>query len=255
MMMSELPYCGAAPSPGELLSRFNLDPVLIAVLGFALCLQLILNRSATPRQHAAAIVGWSIVAAALISPLCALSVALLSARIGQHMILVLIAAPLIALGTPVHQRGIPLRLRSGWPLWLAASVFFFALWFWHMPWPYEATFTSTRVYWCMHVSLFGSAIWLWIELLHQSRDHTAGAFVAAALTSFHMGLLGATLSLAGHALFRWHLTTTWAFGLSPLEDQQLGGVIMWVPGIALFLWVAIRGVARLSSSPDAARAS
>jgi cytochrome c oxidase assembly factor CtaG len=50
-----------------------------------------------------------------------------------------------------------------------------------------------------------------------------------------MGLLGAVLCLAGHPLFSWHLLTTFAWNMTPLEDQELGGVIMWVPGIALFL--------------------
>jgi putative membrane protein len=248
--MTELPYCGTAPSPGELLSRFNFDPVLIAALGIVVCLQLWCTRQATRQQRASGLFGWAIAAAALLSPLCALSVALLSARIGQHMILVLIAAPLIALGMP--RTGAPVgQSRRGWPLWMAAVLFFFALWFWHMPWPYEATFSSVAVYWSMHITLFGSAIWLWRELLHHPATRTTEALLAGALTSIQMGLLGATLSLAGHALFRWHLITTWAFGLSPLEDQQLGGVIMWVPGIALFLWVAVRSLARLWSSLEA----
>jgi putative membrane protein len=258
--MTELPYCGTAPLPGELFSRFNLDPVLIAGLALAICLQLWWNRPAaqpaTPRQRLLGVAGWVVAASAFLSPLCALSVALFSARVGQHMILVLIAAPLIALGLPAKPiSGKPASGRSAWPLWTAALVFFFALWFWHMPWPYEATFSSVAVYWCMHISLFGTAIWLWRELLHHSPARTTDALLAGALTSIQMGLLGATLSLAGHALFRWHLLTTFAFGLSPLEDQQLGGVLMWVPGIALFLWVAIRSLLRLWASLGGARAA
>jgi putative membrane protein len=247
--MTELPYCGTAPLPGELLSRFNLDPQLIAALGLAVCLQLWWNKSETPRRRSAGTAGWLIAAAAFLSPLCALSVALFSARVAQHMILVLVAAPLIASGMPARARG------EGWSLWIAALAFFSMLWFWHMPWPYEATFTSVSVYWAMHVSLFGSAIWLWRELLHHSPLRTSEALLAGALTSIQMGLLGAILSLAGHALFRWHLLTAWAFGFSPLEDQQLGGVIMWVPGIAFFLWVAIRSLLRLWSSLEEARAA
>jgi putative membrane protein len=248
-MMTELPYCGAAPLPGELLSRFNLDPVLMAALALAIFMQLWWSKSARPGQRAAAVIGWLIASVALISPLCALSVALFSARVGQHMILLLIAAPLIALGMPVKRR------RTGWALGMTTLLFFAALWFWHMPWPYQATFTSALVYWCMHVSLFASAIGLWRELLHHPPARTAEALFAGALTSIQMGLLGAMLSLADHPLFRWHLTSTWAFGLTPLEDQQLGGVLMWVPGIALFLWVAIRSLVRLWSSLEGVRAA
>jgi putative membrane protein len=60
-----------------------------------------------------------------------------------------------------------------------------------------------------------------------------------------MGFLGAVLTVAGRPLFFWHLTTTQPWGVSPLEDQQLGGVVMWVPGIALFLWAALRTLDRL----------
>jgi putative membrane protein len=248
-MIAELPYCGAAPFPGELWTRFNPDPVLIAAFVILMSLQLWQVRALPRPRRAAVVAGWLAAAIALMSPLCALSVALFSARVGQHMILVLIAAPLIALGMPMQTR------HAGWPLWVSTLIFFLALWFWHMPGPYGATFSSVAVYWCMHLSLFGGAIWLWRELLHHSPANTAAAFFAGAVTSMQMGLLGAVLSLADHALFRWHLTTTWAWGLAPLEDQQLGGVIMWVPGIALFLWVAVRSLARLWSSLEGTRAA
>jgi putative membrane protein len=248
-VIAVLPYCGAAPLPGELLTRFNPDPVLIAALILAMTLQLWRVKALSFPRRAAAIAGWLAAAIALMSPLCALSVALFSARVAQHMMLILIAAPLIALGMPVQTR------RAGWPLWISTLIFFLGLWFWHMPRPYGATFSSVAVYWCMHLSLFGGAIWLWRELLQESPANTAQAFVAGALTSVQMGLLGAVLSLADHSLFPWHLTTTWAWSLTPLEDQQLGGVIMWVPGIALFLWVAVRSLARLWSSFEGARAA
>jgi putative membrane protein len=248
-VITALPYCGAAPVPGELLTRFNPDPVLLAALILAMSLQLWQGAKLPRRRRLMTLLGWLVAAIAFMSPLCALSVALFSARVGQHMILVLIAAPLIALGMPTNAH------RASWPLWLSALLFFLSLWFWHMPLPYQATFGSVGVYWSMHLCLFGSAIFLWSELLHHSRAQMAEAFIAVALTSMQMGLLGAILSLADHALFRWHLNTAWGWGLTPLEDQQLGGVIMWVPGIALFLWIAVRSVARLWASLDGVRAA
>jgi putative membrane protein len=107
----------------------------------------------------------------------------------------------------------------------------------------------------MHLCLFGSAIWLWSELLHHAHSGTVAAIAAGALTSIQMGLLGALLSLADHAFFGRHFLSTAAWGLTPLEDQQLGGIIMWVPGIALFLGVAVRSLARLWASLDGARAA
>jgi len=245
-MIERLPYCGAPPIPGELLSRFNLDPALIIVL-LALGLGHVL-RAKTSHTRLSAAVGWSVAAVALISPLCALSVALFSARVGQHMLLLLVAAPLIAYAWPPGkaEKGHP-----GWPLWVSGAAFFVALWFWHMPGPYDATFTSTFVYWSMHVTLFGSAILLWRELLHHTAQRTVDVLAVGALTSMQMGLLGAVLTFAGHPLYFWHLLTmTNAWGLTPLQDQQLGGVFMWVPGILLFLWAALRSLGRLWTALD-----
>jgi putative membrane protein len=237
-VVTQVPYCGLPPLPGTLLTRFNLDPVLIALLLLAASLHLLVNQDRRTRRLALA--GWTVAALAWVSPLCALSVALFAARIAQHMVLILVAAPLLALALPPSAPHLA-RLR----LWAAAGAFFVALWFWHMPGPYDATFESTATYWAMHLTLFGSALWLWREILQSSREHALEAVAAGALTSMHMGLLGAVLTLAARPLFFWHLTTTQPWGLTPLEDQQLGGVFMWVPGIALFLWAALRTLERL----------
>jgi putative membrane protein len=156
------------------------------------------------------------------------------------MILLLVAAPLVALG---HSRtGFT---TSALGLRLASIAFFAALWFWHMPNPYYATFTSSTIYWLMHVSLFGSGLWLWSELLHHSPERTAEALLIGTLSSMQMGLLGAVLALATHPLFEPHFLTAPLWHLTALQDQQLGGVIMWVPGTLLFLWASVRSLRRL----------
>jgi putative membrane protein len=221
-----------------LLTRFNLDFVLIACLA-ALAIAHLIHIKYTLRRSMV-LVGWLVASAALISPLCALSVALFSARISQHMILLLVAAPLIALGLP--RKG---TMHSARGMRFASISFFIALWFWHMPNPYYATFTSSTFYWLMHISLFGSGVWLWRELLYHAPEHTGEALLTGMLSSMQMGLLGAVLTLAGHPLFEPHLLTAPLWHLTPLEDQQLGGVVMWVPGVLLFLWVAVRSLRRL----------
>jgi putative membrane protein len=165
------------------------------------------------------------------------------------MVLVLVAAPLLALAwaRPVS------RHNGTGGLWASAVAFFVALWFWHMPAPYDATFASTWVYWLMHLTLFGSSILLWRELLHPRHDRILETLMVGALTSMQMGLLGAVLTFAAHPMFLWHLTTTAAWGITPLHDQQLGGVFMWVPGILLFLWVAIRSLGRLWNTLERVR--
>jgi putative membrane protein len=172
--------------------------------------------------------GWGLGAAALITPLCALSVSLFSARISQHMLLETVVAPLIALGLP-RWRGRLQRTEL-----LAAGVFTAAFWFWHAPGPYTATFYGDLVYWTMHLTLFGSALWLWRVVLDAPADRLIPCTAATVAVGLQMALLGAVITLAGHPLYPPHAFTTQAWGLSPLTDQQLGGVIMWVPAGVIF---------------------
>ncbi len=224
-----IPYCGAPPTPDSLIHRWNLDPFLIIALLLALTAYWIVARDRQGWSRSAFLGGWALGAAALISPLCPLSVALFSARIGQHMLLAGVVAPLIAFGWPSAQR-LDARHR---PL-SAAAAFALALWFWHAPGPYAATFASDAVYWAMHLSLFGSAVWLWLALVRGSDADLGTRAAAVAITSGQMGLLGALLTFAPRPLYAPHLLTTWAFGLTPLQDQQLGGVAMWIPSGVLF---------------------
>jgi putative membrane protein len=242
------PYCGAPPTPEEWAERWNLDPVLIAGLGAVLFVYWVWSRpglsGARVRgwRRAAFYCGWAIGALALISPLCALSVSLFSARVAQHMLLATIAAPLIALGRPDVVVATRLaRVGSSAPArrpkastspvrpMLAAAAFAGALWFWHSPAPYRATFESDLVYWLMHLSLFGAALWLWSEVLDGAAGSLAGIVAAGLLTTAQMAVLGAAITFSSRPLFDAHALTTAAWGYSPLEDQQLGGVIMWVP--------------------------
>lgn len=236
-MAQAIAYCGTPPDPSTLASRFNLDPLLIVILGGVALLHFGWCRARAQPGYSP-LIGWAIAAAALISPLCALSVSLFSARVAQHMILILIAAPLIA-------TGLPRTAKQSRGLWPAAVLFLVALWGWHMPAPYDATLRSTPLYWVMHISLFGTGLWLWHELIGHDAYDAPGALTAGFATSMQMSLLGALLTLGNRAWFVVHYLTTQIWGLSPLADQQLGGAIMWVPGIALFLWVALRSTHRI----------
>ncbi len=243
------PYCGAAPSPADLLHRWNLDPALLSVLAAALAIYVLAgagdgHRSEPPGWRSLCFFsGWLIGLMALVSPLCPLSVSLFSARVSEHMILVAAAAPLIALGEPgaklaslarrfSHQKR-PERAARPRTL-LAAATFTLALWFWHAPIPYALTFRSDLAYWTMQVTLFASALWFWSALLDRRNDRLAEFAGATFLIAVQMGLLGAVITFAGHALYAPHQLTTAAWGLTPLEDQQLGGVVMWIPAGAIF---------------------
>ena len=94
---------------------------------------------------------------------------------------------------------------------------------------------KAAVYWLMHLTLFGAAVWLWSALLDAPGEHLGSFVAASALTTLQMGLLGAILTFASRPLYPPHQSTTLAWGLTPLADQQLGGVVMWIPAGLIFV--------------------
>ncbi len=250
------PYCGAPPTPDALFQRWNFDPFLIGGLLAVLALYAALRPVDGADRGRARLfyLGWCIGSAALISPLCALSVALFSARVGQHMLLATVVAPLIAAARPLESvvRRWP-RLKGPGTLqakhaWVAALTFAGALWFWHAPLPYVATFRWDTAYWLMHVTTFAAALWLWSALLGSRRRMIDNAS-ALAITSLQMGVLGAVITFAPRPLYAPHLLTAWAWGVSPLVDQQLGGAIMWVPAGVILAMAAVAPLALLLRDP------
>ena len=207
--------------------------------------------------------GWFALVVALISPLHAWGRVLFSAHMVQHEVLMLVAAPLLVLGRPIvvflwafpvnWSRRIGNVGKVGWvqrtwrlltiPLvaWLVHAI---ALWMWHIPTLFEATLYSETVHTLQHLSFLLSALVFWWALIHGPQG--AMGYGAAVLylftTSVHSGALGALLTLAGSVWYPSYAPLTASWGLTPLEDQQLGGLIMWIPaglvyviaGLALF---------------------
>lgn len=206
-------YCGAPPQPYDWISRWNLDPVLLLALGLGAALAL---RSAHPRRALAAV---GVLALAFVSPLCALSVALFSARAVHHLLLVAVAAPLIALAFPARRPGF---------LGAAFLVSTATLWAWHLPSLYDLALGDTAIYWLMQASLLATAIWFWRGLF--AAPPLSGT-LSAIFAMAQMGLLGALLTFARAPLYAAHAGTTWPWGLDPITDQQLAGLVMWVPGV------------------------
>jgi putative membrane protein len=255
-------YCGAPPLPGELWLRWNLDPILIAALlamaiGYHAGRQSASDAEATTRaQRASFFAGWALTAAAFLSPLCALSVALFSARAGQHMILVLVAAPFLAYGraelalrpllSEKANSAVAMALTRAAGPGAGVALLAAALWFWHAPAPYDATLRSDGLYWLMHMSLLIAAFLFWRSILPDARQPHAAAALAAILATFlQMGLLGALLSLSGAPVYASHSSTTLPWGLTPFEDQQLGGLLMWIPGGLILAGAALAATAHL----------
>ncbi len=245
--VAPIPYCGLPPAPADLWERWNLDPILIFVLVVCAGAYAWRTVAASRRGHPTAAwrqtsfyLGWIVTCLALISPLCPLSVSLFSARVGQHVILALIGAPLIAVGRPFASIGdvAGSAPRGAAPL-RAAALFAACIWFWHAPAPYPETFRSPRVDWTMHLSVYGAALWLWISLFDAPPAKGAYVVFAGLLSSVQMGFLGALIAFASRPLYTPHLLTTAAWSLTPLEDQQLGGAIMWTLGGVIFLAISM----------------
>ena len=228
-------YCGPAPIPNDIWTRWNVDPLLMAALA-ALALMIGGGRSADARA------GWSAIAlmvVVFVSPFCALSSALFSARVLHHVILIAGVAPLLALAFPLRRRGSP-------PLAALVATQAVVLWLWHTPGLYAWGLASVPAYWLMQLSLLGSAWLLWRAILAPAMP-SGSALLALVTTVGQMGLLGALIVFAPAPLYLVHLASTAAWGLAPLADQQLAGLLMWVPaslpyvGVGLWLaWTSLR---------------
>jgi len=240
MIASHVAYCGVPAIPAELWTSWNLDPVVILALS---TLAVVVWNQSQGSARQAGVAGVGLLAVIFLSPLCALSAALFSARVVHHVVLIAIVAPLLALAFPTRRQ---------LPIGLVFIMHMAFLWLWHVPGAYGWAIGSLAGYWLMQASRLGSALMLWREVLRSGAEPGAG--VAALLgTVAQMGLLGALITLAPRPLYPGHSMTTEVWGFSPLEDQQLGGLIMWVPAILPYLVAALIIMIGRLCPPEAAR--
>ena len=197
----------------------------------------------------------AVVFIALISPLDALSDAAASAHMVQHMLLMVVAAPLFVFAMPrlVLTWGIakPWRAPTGrlraWfdfpvlrrPLvpWLLYAA---VLWVWHLPAAYEAALVDPLVHDAQHLSFFGVACLYWQGILTASprrRLSPLAAVLVLFTTSLHASLLGVFMATSRVAWYGVYSQPT-PWGLTPLEDQHLAGFIMWMPACLIYPAVA-----------------
>lgn len=231
---SWIPYCGMAPGPSEWLSRWNFDPLLLAgLVGLALFSSArveIWSGSAGKRRRSALQCALAICALLYVSPLCALSSTFFTIRVVHHIALVFVVAPLIAVAFE------PWLARVSDFLWTWTGASALTFWIWHAPGPYAAALSSDAIYWLMQGSLLATATFFWASV----RKADAGAAVAAVLaTTVQMGLLGALITFSVRPLYAPHFGSTLSWGITPLADQQLAGVVMWAPGSFAYLFAAL----------------
>ena len=254
----------------ELLSSWAFDPlVVVSLLASAFVYGLGLFRLWRTTKVGSAIGGWEAsafaagwlsLALALISPLHPWGEVLFSAHMTQHEILMLVSAPLIVLGRPLiatmwamppgwrKDAGRVLNSTPVERLWdgltnpaVAFAVHAVALWVWHIPLLFQATLDSDLVHTLQHASFFGSALLFWWAIIYGKRgtaSYGAGVLYLF-VTSLHSGLLGAFLTFTRRVWYPIYSDSTAAWGLTPIEDQQLGGLIMWVPAGIVYIAAAL----------------
>jgi putative membrane protein len=199
-------------------------------------------------------------AIALASPLDLAASSVFAAHMIQHLLLMLVVAPLLVCGRPVLVLGrtMPLRGRRlfvrvrAHPSTRAARDALFhpvsawvigvtALWAWHLPALYEAALRHDALHAVEHASLIATAALVWALALGRVRRPLAIPAASALLlaTALQSGALGAVLALAQRPLYPIHASVAPSWGLTPLEDQQLAGGLMWVPpGIVYVVVIA-----------------
>lgn len=255
---------------------WSFDPIVLAPLavsGLAYALGLSrLWRAAGPGRGisltgvAAFSGGWLVVAAALLTPLDTLGATLFSAHMIQHELLMLAAAPLLVLGRPLAawSWALPERARKRLPSllalrWIAGPwalvtapvaawvLHAVVLWLWHVPRFFEAALVSEAVHTLQHASFLAAALLFWWATLATTRrpEAHAGTVLLLFTTMLHTGALGALLTFSDTIWYPLYGTRATTFGLTALEDQQLGGLIMWVPGGTVYLVAGLALLGRM----------
>jgi putative membrane protein len=121
-----------------------------------------------------------------------------------------------------------------------------ALWVWHIPVLFNAALADPALHDFQHASFLITALIFWHSLLrHGAHAARGGAILYLFTTTIHTGVLGALLTFARNPLYAPFDVGLRVWGsLTPLEDQQLGGLIMWVPGALVYVGVALTLLAR-----------
>ena len=241
-------------------------PLLVAGALFALGAARLSRRSAIRRFP-----GWSdtaywagllMLAIALVSPLHYLGEHLFTFHMIEHEIVMAVAAPLIVLARPIGVLfwGLPRPLRRPamrlvrsrmidvpWTIAttgvVATLLHAAAIWIWHVPALFDATVTSSLLHRLQHLSFLVTAVVFWWAVIWKE-GRGSGAWHLF-LTMLHTSILGALIALAPRVAYVAQTRYAGEFGLTPLEDQQLAGIVMWVPGGIIYAGAALAMLAEL----------
>jgi putative membrane protein len=245
--------------------RIALEGVLVALmlasaLGYAIGVARLWRRAGAGRGISGHEVfrftcGWSVLAAALLPPIDTLADGSFAVHMVQHELLMVVAAPLLVASRTFEAWAWALRgggvrvlstLAAGWR-WLATPrrswwLHAAALWLWHVPAFFDAALENISIHALQHLSFFGSALLFWWAVYGRGiRAREGTAFALLLTTMLHMNALGLLLTFAPTA---WYVHgSSLGLGMTALEDQQLGGLVMWMLGSMAYLGAALAVVA------------
>jgi cytochrome c oxidase assembly factor CtaG len=218
------------------------------------------GRGIRPWQAACFAAGWSLLVGAGIAPLHWLGERLFVAHMIEHEIMMAAAAPLIVLSRPgaalvwsLPPGGRAAIGRIGRAGWLASAwsqlsrplpatlLHGLAIWIWHVPPAYQAALASEWLHWLQHLSFLGTAMLFWRAMLRRplAGHHAGSAFFCLFATALHTSLLGVLLVFAREPVYPAQSAASGQWGLTPLEDQQLAGLVMWIPGGLVYAAAAL----------------
>jgi cytochrome c oxidase assembly factor CtaG/ferredoxin len=210
-------------------------------------------------QPAAFLAGLTAVFLALASPIEPFAALLLQVHMVQHLLLMMVAPPLLWLGAPLLPllRGLPRPIRSHWVGPFARSptlghffrrlthpgvalpLFVAATWFWHVPVVYDLALRSPGWHYLQHICFLGTALLFWYPVVrpYPSRPRWSPWLLLPylLLADLQNTVLSALLTFSNRVLYSYYAEVPRLGGLSALEDQAAAGVIMWVPGSLVFL--------------------
>lgn len=206
-------------------------------------------RTPTAGQRAAFLVALTIVFFTLNGPLHDLSdVYLFSAHMTQHLVLTLIVPPLLIMGTPgwmlrpllrkAGVRTVALTMTSAAACFL---IFNGVLAFWHLPPLYNLALAIHPVHILQHLMFIAAAVFMWWPLTSQLPELPRASYPAQMMYCFlltvPMGVIAICISMADDLLYPAYAVAPRLLGMSPMQDQQYGGLIMWIPGALFFYGV------------------
>jgi len=211
-------------------------------------------------QAACFAAGWVCLVGALIAPLHWLGERLFWAHMVEHELLMTIAAPLLILGRPaiaavwalpaswrpVTGGMMAAATRSRLWRWIttpsvATVLHAVALWIWHAPFLFEAALAHPGIHWLQRLSFLLTALVFWWALLLRGPGQAGcgAAVLYLLITSIHTGLLGVLFAMASRSIYPAQTLAAENWGLLPIEDQQLAGLIMWVPAGLVYAAAAL----------------